>query len=359
MRRCWLLACLLVGLVGAGRGLAAERAVLVAGGDEPVVAQSTTQSKLREPFAVDFDSDGRMLIADMAGNRVLMADSAGKLTLLAGSGAKAFAGDGGPAIAAQFNGPHHLAISPSGDLYVADTWNNRVRRIARRSGLIDTVVGTGEKGYSGDGAAATKAACGGIYCLAFDPHGESMCFADLDNRRVRAVDLKTGVISTVAGNGKRGVPEDGADARSSPLVDPRAVAVDSKDNLYILERSGNVLRMVDRQGKIRTVAGTGEKGFSGDGGPARAATMNGPKHLCVDQNDNVLIADTENHAIRRYSPASGRIERIAGTGKPGNAGVGGPAASLQLNRPHGVYVDRSGTIYISDSNNSRVVKLAE
>jgi sugar lactone lactonase YvrE len=135
--------------------------------------------------------------------------------------------------------------------------------------------------------------------------------------------------------------------------------VDSKGNLYILERSGHALRVVDLQGKIRTVAGSGQKGFSGDGGPARAATMNGPKHLCVDGHDNVLIADTENHAVRRYLPATGVIELVAGTGRAGNAGIGGPPQSLQLNRPHGVYVDHSGTLYISDSGNDRVVKLVD
>jgi hypothetical protein len=157
----------------------------------------------------------------------------------------------------------------------------------------------------------------------------------LDNRRIRAVDLRTGIVTTVAGNGQKGVPKDGEDARSQPLVDPRAVTVDSRGNVYVCERGGHALRVVDPAGKIRTVAGTGEAGFSGDDGPAALARLNGPKHISVDASDDVLIADTENHVIRRYSPRDGRIRRVVGTGNKGAAGLGGPAASCELNRPHG------------------------
>ena len=152
--------------------------------------------------------------------------------------------------------------------------------------------------------------------------------ADLENRRIRAVDLKTGLVSTIAGNGSKGVPEDGAEARRAPLVDPRAVAVDGRGNVYILERSGHALRVVDRSGKIRTVAGTGAKGSSGDGGDARKATLNGPKHLCVDPQGNVIIADTENHRIRMYRPADATIVSVAGS-----AARGPPAWAALPQRP--------------------------
>src|SRR5262249_54250955 len=148
--------------------------------------------------------------------------------------------------------------------------------------------------------AAAKAKFGGVYCVALDPKGEQMYLADLDNLRIRAIDMKTGTVRTVAGNGKKGVPEDGAEATKAPLVDPRAVAVDGKGNVYILERSGHALRVVDSSGKIRTVAGTGKQGATGDGGDALKATFNGPKHLCIDKDGGVLIADTENHLIRKY-----------------------------------------------------------
>jgi DNA-binding beta-propeller fold protein YncE len=335
----------------------ADKVVLVAGGGDAPDGSPATQGKLVGPFGVDFDKQGNMFIAEISGQQVRKVDRNGVLTTIAGTGEKGYAGDGGPALKAQFNGMHHLAVAPNSDVYVADTWNNCVRKIDAKTQVITTVAGTGEKGFSGDGGPATQAQCGGIYCLAFDSRYERLYLADLDNRRIRVVDLKTGIINTVAGNGQRGVPEDGADARSSPLVDPRAVAVDKQGNVYVLERGGHALRVVDRSGKIRTVVGTGKAGATGDGGDARQATMNGPKHLCIDLDGNVLIADTENHLIRKYLPREGKIVRVAGTGKKGAAGVGGPPEQIELNQPHGVYVHPSGVLYITDSSNHRVLKV--
>jgi sugar lactone lactonase YvrE len=171
------------------------------------------------------------------------------------------------------------------------------------------------------------------------------------------IDLKTQIVTTVAGNGKRGMPKDGAAAVESPLLDPRAVAVDARGNVYILERSGHALRVVDTQGKIRTVVGSGKVGATGDGGDARKATLNGPKHLCVDRNGDVIIADTANHLIRRYEVATGKIVRVAGTGKKGRGAPGAPPEQTTLDEPHGVAVDSNGVLYIADSNNHRVLKL--
>lgn len=335
----------------------AERIELVAGGDKPVAALPAVESELDGPFGIDFGPDGAKYLVEISGGRVLKVDSAGILTRIAGANVKGSKGDGGPALDAEFNGMHSLAIAPSGEMYVADTWNHRVRKIDLKTGLITNVAGTDEKGFSGDGGSATAAQTGDIYCVALGPDGKQLYLADLGNKRIRKVDLATGVITTVAGNGKAGVPPDGADAATSPLVDPRAVAVDSQNNVYILERQGNALRVVDPAGKIRTVVGTGAKGYSGDGGDAKLAMMNGPKHLCVDRDDNVLIADAENHVIRKYLPKSGKIVRVAGTGKKGTAGVGGSPLDMQLNRPHGVAVHKSGTIYIVDSSNNRVLKI--
>ncbi|HVR83367.1 MAG TPA: hypothetical protein VMU54_03590 [Planctomycetota bacterium] len=323
----------------------AEKIVVLAGGD------------LKEPFAIAWDKSGRAYISEMGGNRIRVLDQDGKLSVYAGTGEKGLSGDGGPAAKAQFNGPHHLLVGPDGDLYVADTFNNCVRRIDPKTGLVTRVAGTGKQGFSGEGGPAVNADFGGCYCLALDPTGERLYVCDLDSRRIRVVLLKTGTTVTVAGNGQKGVPKDGEDAKTQPLVDPRAVAADSKGNVYILERGGHALRVVDAAGRIRTVAGTGKGGLSGDGGAALQAMMNGPKHLSCDRNDNVLIADTESHAVRLYTPKDGRIHRVAGTGKKGSAGAGGAPDQVELNRPHGATIDPAGNIVICDSDNNRVLRI--
>jgi sugar lactone lactonase YvrE len=306
-------------------------------------------AKLAEPFGVDFDQFGAMFVIEHGGHRLIKVKD-GRAEVVAGNGQKGFGGDGGPARQSQLNSPHNIAVGPGGDIYIADTNNCRVRNIDAKSGVINTFAGTGKKGFGGDGGAASAADFGNIYCVAFDPKFEHMYLADLDNRRVRAIDMKSGIVSTVAGNGKKGVPADGADAKDQPLVDPRAVAADGEGNVYVLERSGHALRVVDASGKIRRVAGTGKAGYSGDGGPAREAMMNGPKHLVVAKSGDVLIADTENHVIRRYRVREGTIELLAGTGKSGSI-------ERQLARPHGVLERSDGKIFIADSENHRILQV--
>jgi sugar lactone lactonase YvrE len=334
----------------------AQRLVLVAGGGRDTNTTRplpATQARLGSPFGVDFDAAGRLYLVEMTGQRVRRLDPDGRLSVLAGTGAKGHRD--GPAAQAEFNGIHNLAVL-DGQLLLADTWNQCVRRLDPVAGTVQPYIGTGEKGESGDGGPAAKARFGGIYCVSVGGDGH-IYLADLDNRRIRAVDPKTGRVRTVAGNGQKGVPPDGAQALRAPLVDPRAVIADAAGRVYILERSGNALRVVETNGTVRTLVGTGAKGFSGDGGPARAATLNGPKHLCFDRDGSILIADTENHVIRRYTPADGLIQRVAGTGTKGAKGVGGPPLQGELNQPHGVTVHRDGTLYISDASNGRVLKI--
>jgi len=330
----------------------AARITLVAGGDKDALNIPATEARLKEPFGTDFDKAGNIWIIEMAsGNRLLKIDNKGVLSHVAGTGKSGDSGDGGSALQAQFNGPHNLAVLPDGNILIGDTWNGRVRKVDVKSGTVSTVPGYGVD---------SKAAKGnGPYCITLDFTGTKLYIADL--RRVRVLDLKAGKTSIVAGNGQKGRPQDGAVATDAPLVDPRAVAPDRKGNVYILERGGNALRVVDAAGKIRTVVNaSGAKGGDGDGGNALAATMNGPKHLCVDLDDNVIIADAESNLVRKYLPKEGKIVRVAGTGKKGSAGVGGDPAQCELARPHGVVVHpKTGELYITDSYNNRVLKIGK
>ena len=338
----------------------ADKLVLVAGGGDLGDGQDATKAKLIQPFGVDFQSSGAILIVEMAkGERLRVIKEEGKIATLAGRvGVKGNDGDDTTAIQgkATFNGMHSLAVGPHGDVYLADTWNNRVRVFEPKTGVVRAFAGTGTKGYSGDGGLAHKADFGGIYCVAFDPDKRTLYITDLDNRRIRKVDMATKIVTTVAGNGQKGIPKDGEPAVKQPLVDPRAACPDGDGNLWILERGGHALRVVDAAGAIRTVAGTGAKGIGT--GNALEAALNGPKHLCIDRDGSVLIADTENHRIVRYNPKDGTLSAVAGTGKRGTAGVGGDPLKAEFNQPHGVIVHpKTGEIYISDASNGRVLKI--
>lgn len=357
LRRCWMtMLALLIGIGGVA-GSDGGKLVLVAGGGGEMENVPATKAKLIAPFGVDFDKAGNMFIVELNGERALKVDTKGVFTILAGTGKKGNSGDDGPGRSATFNGMHSLAVAPNGDIYLADTWNNRIRKIDQKTGIITAFAGTGQKGYGGDGGPALKADFNGIFCIGFNPKATKLYVTDLSNRRIRVIDMATGIVDTVAGNGQRGIPADGAEACTAPLIDPRAAAVDRQGNVYILERSGHALRVVDPAGKIRTLIGNGKAGASGDGGPARQATLNGPKHLCIDHDDNVIIADTANHLIRKYLPREGKIVRLAGTGKKGLSGTGGNPLTTSFNEPHGVLVHADGTLYIVDSYNNRVFRL--
>jgi sugar lactone lactonase YvrE len=291
------------------------------------------------------------------GERVLRMDKSGRIQLLGGQGKRGDAGDGGDPKGALFNGIHNLAILPDGAILLADTWNRRVRRIDPGYSKIESWAGTGAKGFDGDVGPAVAAQFGMIIQIALDPSAQYLYLADIENLRVRRIDVKSSAVQTVAGNGKKGVPLDGALAKESPLVDPRAVVPDRDGGFYILERSGNAMRHVDQQGRIKTVVGTGKAGLGGDGGPALAATMNGPKHACLDRDGSVIIADAENHVVRCFIPQTGQITRVAGTGKQGSGGLGGDPLHCELNRPHGVTIAPDGILYITDSYNDRILRL--
>ncbi|MBI1369460.1 MAG: hypothetical protein GC162_12500 [Planctomycetes bacterium] len=294
------------------------------------------------PFSIDFRGPVAF-VAEFEGGRIHRIDLASNtVTTLGGKlNTKGNAGDNAPISEAVFNGVHNLAVDPrNGDVYIADTWNTAIRKLDAKTGLISTVLKEGQ-----------------VFCLDFDTSGEHLYMADLQHRRIRVLNMTTGEVATLAGNGQKGAPDDGAMAKDAPLVDPRAAAVDGKGNVYILERNANALRVVDPAGHIRTVVNAaGKKGASGDGGPAIDATMNGPKHICIDRDNSVIIADAENHLIRRYDPTTGLITRVAGTGKKGDHFSTNPL-ELELNRPHGVAVAPNGDLYVCDSYNNRVLRI--
>lgn len=329
----------------------------VAGCGEAPLGGSAKAARLIEPFGVAFDKNGNWYICEYKGHRITRVDAKGMITLFAGKAENSAGADMPPAKGISFNEPHGLVISKSQQMYIADMRNHRVVQIDLKKGVATVAAGTGQPGYSGDGGPATKAAFNELYAVDLNRAGDKLYLTDLRNRRIRLLDLQTGIVTTIAGNGQSGIPTDGADAASSPLVDPRATAVDSKGNLYILERRGNALRVVNRAGKIRTLIGP-----ANSSNPPRSANgiereLNGPKHLCVDSQDNVIIADSENHLIRRYDPKTGMTTNLAGSGEKGDRLITDDPLKTQLNRPHGVFVHPSGSLYISDSDNHRVLKL--
>lgn len=331
-------------------GSRADQILLVAGGQTDAVDIPATEALLKEPFGAEFDAGGHLWIVEMvSGNRLLQVDGGGQLTHFAGDLKPGYSGDGGPALRAQFNGPHNFAILPDGNILIGDTWNGCIRKVDVRARTVNTLEGWH--------APKGKERGNGPYCITLSPDKTKLHISDL--RQVHELDLATGQSRVVAGNGKKGRPVDGEKAIDQPLVDPRAAAADPQGNLYILERGGNALRVVDPAGRIKTVVNaSGKQGGEGDGGPALAATMNGPKHLCVDQDGTVIIADAESHLVRRYIPATGKIERIAGTGKKGSAGVGGDPRQCELSRPHGVTIHpATGQLFITDSYNNRILKI--
>ena len=302
---------------------------------------------LKNPFGVDFDSKGNMYIVELEGGKVHKMTVDGKSKVIGGNGKKGYAGDGQAISQAVFNGMHNVIVGADDAVYISDSWNYCIRKIDPATGIISTIAGTGKKGFSGDGANAEKATFSYIMNIYFNPAKDKIYMSDIQNRRVRMVDLKTGMVSTVAGTGKKGKVQEGKLATKTPLLDPRAVAVDSKNRVYVLERGGHMLLRIDKNGKIFRVAGTGKKGFKD--GKAKEAQMNGPKYLCVDKDDNVYIADDFNHAIRKYDPQKETLTTILGKG------FGDPKISLK--RPHGVTVHKDGSLYISDSWNDRVLKV--
>ncbi|MGN5633504.1 RICIN domain-containing protein [Streptomyces sp. AC154] len=315
--------------------------------------KAATAAQLYHPYGVAVDSGGAVYISEYNNHRVRKVTTDGKIQSIVGTGTKGFSGDCGQAASAQLNNPRGVAVDTVGNVYIADCENHRVRKVTA-DGKIHTVAGTGTKGFSGDGGPAIAAQLDGPYGVAVDSTG-TLYVSDHLNRRIRKI-TTTGVISTIAGTGTAGSDGDGGPSVSAQLTYPRGLTVGRAGDLYIADTGAHRVRRITADGKIHTVAGAGSKGFSGDGGPATSAELNRPFDVAVDSAGTLYLTDIENHRVRKIT-TDGKISTIAGTGAPGSDGDGGPAADALLNQPISVTLDRNDTLYIADHINHRVRKI--
>lgn len=315
---------------------------------------------LNGPFDVGFDALGNLFFSDTFNHCIRRVDARTDLiSTCAGCGEPGYSGDGGPAMRARFNEPYGIAVDNAGNIYIADRHNHCVRRVDGSSGIVVTFAGNGASGFSGDGEPASRAGMVEPNGLALDPAQTRLFIADVGDHRVRVVDLASGLIRTFAGTGKPEHTGDGGPASAAGIFGARAVKVAADGTVYILERQGSTLRAVDpHSGLITTIAGTGERGYGGDDRPALAAVFDAPKELTIDLDGNLLIVDTENHMIRRLDTRTRTVTRLAGSGRQGGDGDGGPASAAALDRPHGAAVAADGSIYIGDTNNHRIRRVA-
>jgi len=317
-----------------------------------------TSAQLNAPFGVVLDSAGNFYIADTYNNRVReVIASSGIIVTLAGNGAGGSSGDGGMATSALIYLPSGVVLDSAGNLYIADSGNNRVRKITASTGIITTVAGNGIAGYSGDGGAATGAELSFPSGLALDSAG-NLYIADLDNSVIRKVSMSSGMIATVAGNGTAGYSGDGGPATSAELSYPNGIALDASGNIYIADQYNNSIREVTvSTGAIATVAGNGTLGYSGDGGPATSAELNTPESIAFDSTGNLYIADSDNERIRMVTISTGVISTVAGTGWPSYCCDGGPAVDAELHFPAAIVLDPAGNLYIADTDNNLIRKV--
>jgi len=303
---------------------------------------------------VAVDLSGNVYVADTVNNRIRKTNTAGVITTFAGNGIASFSGDGGQATSAGLCDPFDVAVDVAGNVYIADYCNSRIRKV-NTSGVITTYAGNGAITYSGEGLAISNS-LNSPTGVAVDLTG-NVYIADTSHHRIRKV-TTGGVISTIAGDGISGFAGDGGTATSAHLKLPSGVKVDSAGNVFIADSGNNRIRKINTSGFINTVAGNGTAAYSGDNGPATSASLNLPNNVAVDPFDNLYIADTFNNRIRKVN-ASGDITTLAGIGAAPYSGDGGPAISASLSGPYGVAVDSSGNVFIADTFNNRVRKVIE
>jgi DNA-binding beta-propeller fold protein YncE len=316
---------------------------IVAGTGQPGYSgdgSSALKADLNNPFDLAFSSDGSLVFSDTFNHCIRRIDAgSGTISTIGGTGERGFSGDNGPAIRAQLNEPYGVVIDRAGRVIFADRLNGRVR-VIDTTGTIITLAGDGSGHYSGDGGPAAKAGLVEPNGLTFDPSGTQLYIADVAGHRVRVIDLSSGIINTFAGTGEAAHNGDGGPAAKAGVFGARAVAFAPDGSLYVMERQGSCIRRIS-DGIIQTVAGTGERGYAGDGGNAREAVFAAPKEMAVDAAGNIYVVDTENHAIRMIDPQTWVVTTIA----PG------------LARPHGAAVAADGSVYVGDSEHHQIRRL--
>ena len=313
-----------------------------------------TETPINNPYGVVIGPGNDLYFCEVDTGRTRRINlSNNRLTTIAGNGEKGFVTESRRPRETSFNAPHEIRWDKQGNLYIVERDSHSVRRIAAQSGLVTILAGNGEPGDGGDGGTAVLSQLNRPHSIAFDSIG-NLLICDIGNHRLRIVDRGTGIIRTLAGTGERVQTPDTGQLEGTPLLGPRSIDTDPNGNAYLVLREGNAIFQIDIQGnRLQRIAGTGEQGYTGDGGPATSCTFNGPKGIAYSRQDHSLyIVDTENHVIRRMALATGIIDTVLGNGERGNGPDGNPL-NCKMDRPHGVCV-HEGLVYVTDSESHRV-----